>query len=510
VQGYGLTETTSRISVNNPFHVGRRSIGRLLPGREVKLAPDGEILVRGENISGGYWQGSRLQSTATEDGWFHTGDLGEFDSTGNLYFKGRKKNLIVTAAGMNIHPEDLEAVVKHEPGVRDCVVVGVPVSSDTEPCAILLLSPGTGAASVIRAANQHLADYQQLRRWKVWPETDFPRTPTQKPRLAELESFARLAESEPSAVSHASILGALVNRIRGGNAAISPDSTLDALNLSSLDRVELLSAIEDRYQVNLSERSFTDATTVADLERQLRAETAAATQYVYPRWPLHPVMRSLRSLGYYALTFPATLLMARPRVVGSEHLRGLRGPVLIVSNHVTYIDIGFILYALPPMLRSHLAVAMQGALLMEMRQPPGELNPFARLLQRLGYYLVISLFNVFPLPQSANFRRSFEFAGRCVDLGYSVLIFPEGRRTPNGELSRFQAGAGILAERLNLPVVPMRIDGLWQAAQAHRHFLRPGEIVVRIGQPVQYKAGENPSSIASDLQRRVEQLVDHR
>lgn len=509
VQGYGLTETTSLITVNNPFRVGRRSIGRLLPGREVKLAPDGEILVRGENISVGYWQGSRLKPTATDDGWFHTGDLGEFDAAGNLYFKGRKKNLIVTAAGMNIHPEDLEAAIKHEPGVRDCVVVGVAASGDTEPCAILLLSPDADAPSIIRAANQHLADYQQLRRWKIWPESDFPRTPTQKPRLAELEFFARSSTSDSTNVSHSSVLASLLNRIRGSDTAISPATTLDALNLTSIDRVELLSAIEDRYQLDLSDRSFTEATTVADLERQLRVETTSAAPYVYPRWPLHSAVRMLRSLVYYAFTFPATLLMAKPRVIGAEHLSGLQGPVLVVSNHVTYIDVGFILYALPPGLRSHLAVAMQGALLMYMRKPPDELNPFARLVQRLGYYLVVSLFNVFPLPQTANFRQSFEFAGHCVDRGYNVLIFPEGHRTENGELHSFQAGAGVLAERLNLPVIPMRIDGLWQAAQSHRHFLRPGEITVRIGQPVQYKAGENPSSIAKDLQRRLEELGTH-
>mgnify|MGYP001320386833 CR=1 FL=1 len=510
VQGYGLTETTSLISVNNPFHIGRRSIGRLLPGQEVKLAPDGEILVRGENISGGYWQSNRLQPGAVDNGWFHTGDLGEIDSTGHLFFKGRKKNLIVTAAGMNIHPEDLEAAIKREPGVRDCVVVGVPVSGDTEPCAILLLSPEANADSVIRAANEHLADFQRLRRWKVWPESDFPRTPTLKPRLAEIENFARRSTNDEAPVSRDSELAPLVHRIQGGNSAISPDSTLDSLNLSSLDRVELLSAIEDRYQVDLSEHIFTEATTLADLERQLRAESTSSTPYFYPRWPLLPAIRALRSLVYYALTFPATLLQAKPCVRGSEHLKALHGPALVVCNHVTYIDIGFILYALPPRLATRLVVAMGGARLMQMRQPPKELNVFARFMQRLGYYLVVSLFNVFPLPQNASFRQSFEFAGHCVDTGYSVLIFPEGHCTENGELDRFQVGAGILAERLNIPVLPLRIDGLWEAAQSRRHFLRPGEIVIHIGHPVQYKAGENPSSIAKDLHRRVKALGSDR
>src|ERR1019366_2502370 len=109
IQGYGLTETTSLVSVNHPLQIGRGSIGKILAGREVKLDASGEILVRGGNVAAGYWQDHQLHSIGqTDDGWFRTGDLGTLDAEGNLYFKGRKKNVIVTAAGMNIYPEDLE------------------------------------------------------------------------------------------------------------------------------------------------------------------------------------------------------------------------------------------------------------------------------------------------------------------------------------------------------------------------------------------------------------------
>jgi len=102
IQGYGLTETTSLVSVNHPFQIGRGSIGKVLEGREVKLDANGEILVRGENIAAGYWQGREMRPIASDGmdaGWFRTGDLGVLDAEGNLYFKGRKKNVIVTAAG---------------------------------------------------------------------------------------------------------------------------------------------------------------------------------------------------------------------------------------------------------------------------------------------------------------------------------------------------------------------------------------------------------------------------
>ena len=136
VQGYGLTETTSLVSVNHPFKLGEGSIGKTLPGLEVKLSETGEILVRGENVSSGYWKDSGVAPVLDADGWFHTGDLGERDANGNLYFKGRQKNVIVTPAGLNIYPEDLEAELRKEPGVRDCVVIGLDRDGNAEPCAV--------------------------------------------------------------------------------------------------------------------------------------------------------------------------------------------------------------------------------------------------------------------------------------------------------------------------------------------------------------------------------------
>src|SRR6202035_1050359 len=109
------------ISVNHPFRVGRGSIGKVLEGREVKLASDGEILVRGSGVAAGYWSGGELRSvsSSSEEGWYHTGDIGQLDSEGNLFFKGRKKDVIVTPAGMNVYPEDLENALKRQPEVND-------------------------------------------------------------------------------------------------------------------------------------------------------------------------------------------------------------------------------------------------------------------------------------------------------------------------------------------------------------------------------------------------------
>src|SRR4029077_16416615 len=103
IQGYGLTETTSLISVNHPFRLGKRSIGKVLPGREIKLAEDGEIIVKGGGVASGYWNSEGSHGVSDEQGWYRTGDIGALDAAGNLYFKGRKKEVIVTPGGTNIH-----------------------------------------------------------------------------------------------------------------------------------------------------------------------------------------------------------------------------------------------------------------------------------------------------------------------------------------------------------------------------------------------------------------------
>ena len=183
IQGYGLTETTSIVSVNHPFRLGKGSIGKVLAGREVKLAPDGEILVRGSGVSAGYWTGHELQPMTAEEGWYGTGDIGALDAEGNLYFKGRKKDVIVTPAGMNVYPEDLEAALRRQPEVKDCVVIALPRDGNAEPCAVMIMRDGNvDPEPVVRHANETLAEYQRMRNWFVWQEDDFPRTSTQKPR----------------------------------------------------------------------------------------------------------------------------------------------------------------------------------------------------------------------------------------------------------------------------------------------------------------------------------------
>src|SRR5262249_26027040 len=155
---------------------------------EVKLGPDGEIMIRGGGVASGYWNGQELRPVTTEAGWYHTGDIGALDAQGNLYFKGRKKDVIVTPAGMNVYPGDLEAALRRQPEVKDCIIVPLPRNGNAEPCAVLILREGNESAEpIVKRANASLAEYQQMRTWFVWPEEDFPRTSTQKARTNQIQ-----------------------------------------------------------------------------------------------------------------------------------------------------------------------------------------------------------------------------------------------------------------------------------------------------------------------------------
>ena len=328
VQGYGLTETTSLISVNHPFRLGKGSIGKVLPGREVKLAGDGEILVRGGGVTTGYWDGIGRHAVADEQGWYRTGDIGALGEAGNLYFKGRKKEVIVTPGGLNIYPEDLEAALRRQPEVKDCVVVGIERNGNAEPCAVVILRNSAGLEAAVQRANQSLAEYQHMRMWLQWPEPDFPRTNTQKPRRNLIQEVAQKHVLQPSnagdpAHPTGGPLAELISRITGRSiVALRPEASLASdLGLSSLDRVELIGALEDRYQVDLSETRFGAARTVGDVERMLRGEGAQRALYHYPDWVLRWPATWMRFLAHYLLLRPVMLLLGWPRIEGRENLR---------------------------------------------------------------------------------------------------------------------------------------------------------------------------------------------
>lgn len=522
IQGYGLTETTSLVSVNHPFKIGRGSIGRILDGREVKLDENGEILVRGKSVAAGYWDKSGLHPLADGDGgWYRTGDLGAMDAGGSLYFRGRSKDVIVTPAGMKVYPADLEAALRSQPEVADCVVFGLEQGGNAEPFAVLLLRDSSvDAAAVVGRANATLAEFQRIRKWWVWPENDFPRTGTGKPQAANIRRVAEAAiegKGQPATGQETqTILSELVDRARAASASAGSEASparqssapaTDALGLDSLGRVELIGALEDRYQVELDETKVAEARTVEDLQRLIGAAAPAEkSPFVFSSWPQRWPITWIRGAIYYLLTWPATHLMAHPRVFGRKNLRGVRGPLIIVANHQMDYDVGFVLAALTPRLRYRMATTMWGERLVKQRHPPKQWFFLRRWLWQAGYYLMYALFNVFPLPKSALFRDSFRFAADLAARGYSILIFPEGDETPDGMIWPFRPGVGLLVNDLRIPVLPMRIEGTYEIRKAGTRFNRPGRVRVYVGAPIEFPEAGDPREIAKKLEDAVTAL----
>src|SRR5205807_779096 len=159
-------------------------------------------------------------------------------------------------------------------------------------------------------------------------------------------------------------------------------------------------------------------------------------------------------------------------------------------------DVGFVLTPLPEHLRHRLATAASGEAMEILRTPPASRGVFGRAYNRMKWIVGAALLNLFPLPREVGFRQSFKYAGEAVDRGYSVLIYPERRHTTTGQMLPCRAGVGILVNSLKIPVVPMRIDGLFEVKQAGKKFARPGQISVRIGEAIKFENESAPAEIA--------------
>jgi long-chain acyl-CoA synthetase len=352
IQGYGLTETAPIVTLNHPFGTKKGSVGKVIAGVEVKVAPDGEILVRGDNVTKGYYNADEETARAFEDGWFHTGDIGEIGEDQQLYIRGRKKEMIVTPEGLNVFPEDVERALNVIPGVRDSAVVGVPIGSEERVHAVLILDHGTDADTVVRQANAQLDDHQKIRRALVWPEPELPRTEgTRKLKRAAIRDWVKSGGTTPRLVQQGTdALAALVAKYAGRDV-LSPQTTLQELGLSSLDRVELMVAIEDAYHTRIDEASFSSAQDLGELrslvERASTSDAPPAEPVDFPAWTRSAVARAFRRVNLSLWVLPLARLFAWTRVEGLEHLRDLDGPVIFASNHQSFMDGPVIMAALP-------------------------------------------------------------------------------------------------------------------------------------------------------------------
>src|ERR1044072_294293 len=381
IQGYGMTETASLTSLSHPFRIRQGSIGKPVKGQEVKLSDEGEILVRGANVSPGYWNRNG-QSLADKQGWIHTGDIGEIGPDGNIYFRGRSKETIVTAAGLKIYPSDLEAALDRQPEIKASAVI--PLTGGTEALAVLIpREEHSDLSAAVQHANDSLAEFQRIRHWVAWPRSDFPRTTgTRKVIKGQVaEAVKPLLDQSAKAMTEETVAPLslpVISRIAKVQPVSLSANLSNDLKLDSLGRVELLSALEDQYQIELDEAAITEATTLGDIEEIVSRGKSESVPYPYPRWAMRFPTTWIRHLVYHLFLLPLTWIMCRVRVIGVERLPEATKPVLFIANHVTDPDAGLILSALPFRWRLRLTIAMSGEYLRDWRYPHTNISWFAR------------------------------------------------------------------------------------------------------------------------------------
>jgi long-chain acyl-CoA synthetase len=530
IQGYGLTETAPAITITHPFKIRRGAIGKPLPGVETRIAEDGEILVRGANVSPGYYQDAEATRESFKDGWLHTGDLGRFDENGNLMYLGRKKDVIVTAEGLNVYPDDVEKALRDQGGIQEAAVVGkqavatgaagVEAAGRTVVHAVLVPSSGamhSDLEAAVQKANSTLEPHQRVRGFSVWPEASLPRTlSTSKLQRARVAAWVNAGEGArtPSVVAAGEAhdwrdflarLGTPLDRIR-------PEARLaEDLGLSSLDRVELLTWLETRGY-SFDEQELTRAQTVSDVENLLQAPSGPAApageelpraqralakpkpspkiaRTEEPRWPLSHAAAVGREALQMLLAFPLLRYYVKTEVHGTEKLQQLRGPVLFVSNHQSMIDPPVILRSFPARIRRRVAPAMGEAAL--------------RGHSKATLFWARLAFNVYLISDDpSRAQEALRCAGRLADRGYSTLLFPEGERTWDGRLLPFRPGVGVMVERLQLPVVPLLVRGLFEIWPRTKERPVRGKAQLWVGDPMRILPGES----AGDFTRRLEEL----
>lgn len=499
IQGYGLTETAPVATLNHPFETRKGSVGKPISGVEIRIAPDGEILLRGENVTPGYY-GNTGANIRDSEGWLHTGDIGELDTENRLRILGRKKEMIVGSSGLNVFPEDVERALNAIPGVRESAVVGAKTPEGERVHAVLVLESGVEAEGVVNQANRGLEAHQRIHGFSVWPGAALPRTSGTN-KLKRTEIAAWVAGTPVRSSQSAETVEDIVRKYAGARQ-VGPESSLEDLGLSSLDRIQLSMELEQRTGMRVDEA----ARTVGELTRPHPVESAAQTEDAdFPSWSRSLPANVLRHLALPLLILPLTRLFAWIKVEGRQNLRGLEAPVIFAANHQSHFDVPAILYGLPGGWRYRATPAMAKEFFDAHFHP--ERHGFGeRFTNSLNYFLASLVFNAFPLPQrESGARDALRYAGELASDGYCVVIFPEGKRTDAGEIASFQPGVGMLASRLGIPVVPVKLEGLERVLHKSAKMATPGRAKVKFGVPLRLE-GSDYAALAKQAEEAVRAL----
>ena len=478
LEGYGLTEAAPVLAVRRPKSKrGAGTVGRPLPGVKIKIKdPDadgvGEVLAKADNVMAGYLDNQEATDATIRDGWLHTGDLGTLNARGELSLAGRSKELIVTSSGKNVYPDELEPIFADHEYIEELSIVGIPDPQGDERVAALIVLTDEAPEEAQNEVKAHIAtlnalrpDHQRVRTYRFWPEP-LPRTATRKVRRAEVrEELIRLldvsrasrkAEREAkSAYEPAWLYAALAGLCELSITSVTPESDLTSdLGLSSLQLVELRTLMEDSLHRSVDGDLLAKAQRVSDLvaltsreERDELEERVGPSEEPLALWRDLP--EPARQLGQKVIDLGRSVAfnqLFKLDVKGQANVP-LNQQVIVIANHSSHLDIGLIKEALSP-LGDELAVLAAQDYFFD--------NEYKEAL--FG-----QLTHLIPLDRSAPLEKSMRGAEEAIAEGRSVLLYPEGTRSPDGQLMSFKAGVGYLQQRTKLPVLPLFLSGTYKA-----------------------------------------------
>ncbi len=498
LEGYGLTECSPVLALTTIEKQVMGSAGQTLPGVGLKIQ-NNEIMAKGDNIFSGYYHNDVATREAfTPDGWFQTGDLGAFDTEGNLFIKGRRKEMIVTGAGVNIFPEDVERVLNALAGVRESCVVGVNSGEGEEVHAVLIVDTATKPEEIIQKANEKLDPQQQITGFSLWDEPEFPKTTTLKIRRFQVRD--RVAQGMKSNASHTQDkLVYLISKVTSKPADEIKDSSLLVadMGLTSIGRLELVSFIEQEFRLDLEDTFITQKTTVGDLRSFIEKREKYKALHNLRLWTAGKWATIVRKIVDF-LHIPIAHFFFIFDIRGLNNLDNIvKGtPVIFISNHISYFDQPAIYYALPRKVRYSTATAAWEEFFFK------DTHMLKRLWKRFAYEYGTLFFNLFMLPQERGFRKTLEHMGKLIDGGNNILIFPEGERTRDENMLPFQAGLGLMVKELKVPVVPIKVSGIENVFPRGAAFPKRGKVTIRFGKAIYFKQ-ESPSEIVEKSRQAI-------
>jgi long-chain acyl-CoA synthetase len=551
LNAYGLTETTGGAFLNRPGHVVFGSVGPPLPGVEARIVdpkpmeddapPTGEIALRGAIVMKGYWNRPEATADALRDGWFYTGDLGYFDSSGNLFITGRRKEVIVLANGKNVYPEEIEAHYLQAPYVKEiCVMAlearaGDPTSERLHAVVVpnfellrerKIVNAKEAIRFEIEALSHKIASTKRLGSYDIWQD-DLPRTTTRKLKRFQIEKRvhelkqsgtgdADISAEKPLTADDQSWLGRedvmralavirenLRESSRNQFDTIRPTHNLELdLGLDSMQRVELLTALEQQLGGDVPEAQLAEIYTVRDLVDAILASAGRGEGQAgaaAPAWATilsepvtDPEVLALARHNIFAEVFFFLLgkmiyLFALDRfhlkVCGLENLPP-RGPYLICSNHQSYVDPLVMAGGLPwRLFRDAFAL--------------GTSDIFGEgFMRRLARWL-----RVVVLDPDANLVPAMRAGAFGLSQGHILVLYPEGERTNTGNPTVFRKGAAILAIHTQAPIVPVAIEGFYEAWPRHKKFPKFANLQLVFGTPIK------PPPVSAASEAAYEQLT---